>query len=86
MFNELEAIRSRLLAYIESAYHLSDSHLVRLRRELLEQPEVFCHAPFIESSARYKFGHSYRDPARSQRTAGVLGIRSRWWRHFSESV
>jgi ATP-dependent helicase YprA (DUF1998 family) len=63
MFNELEAIRSRLLAYIESAYHLSDSHLVRLRRELLEQPEVFCHAPFIESSARYKFGHSYRDLA-----------------------
>ena len=63
MFNELEAIRSRLLAYIESAYHLSDAQLVRLRRELLEQPEVFCHSPFIESSARYKFGQSYRDLA-----------------------
>lgn len=63
MFSELEVIRSRLLAYIESAYHLSDAQLVRLRRELLEQPEVFCHAPFIESSARYKIGHSYRDLA-----------------------
>jgi ATP-dependent helicase YprA (DUF1998 family) len=63
MFNELEAIRSRLLAYIESAYHLSDAQLVRLRRELLEQPEVFCHAPFIESSARYKIGQPYGDLA-----------------------
>jgi len=59
MFNELEMIRRRLLAYIESAYHLSDLQLVTLRRELLEQPGVFCHAPFIESSARYAFGKPY---------------------------
>ena len=59
MYNELESIRKRLLAYIESAYHLSDPHLVQLRRELLEQSEVLCHAPFIESSARYKVGKPY---------------------------
>lgn len=59
MFNELESIRNRLLAYIESAYHLSDPQLVGLRRELLEQPEVLCHAPFIESSARYAIGKPY---------------------------
>src|SRR6056297_3638967 len=61
MFNELESIRSRLLAYIESAYHLSDPQLVRMRRELLEQPEVLCHAPFIESSARYASGRPYAE-------------------------
>ncbi|HBL47817.1 MAG TPA: hypothetical protein DDZ90_30995, partial [Planctomycetaceae bacterium] len=59
MYTELESIRKRLLAYIESAYHLSNPHLVQLRRELLEQPEVLCHAPFIESSARYKAGKPY---------------------------
>lgn len=59
MFNELESIRRRLLAYIESAYHLSDPQLVQLRRELLEQPKVLCHSPFIESSARYKIGNPY---------------------------
>lgn len=59
MYTELESIRKRLLAYIESAYHLSNPHLVQLRRELLEQPEVLCHAPFIESSARYKVGKPY---------------------------
>ncbi|TWU10520.1 DEAD/DEAH box helicase [Allorhodopirellula heiligendammensis] len=61
MFNELESIRNRLLAYIESAYHLSDPQLVGLRRELLEQPEVLCHAPFIESSARYAIGKPYSE-------------------------
>lgn len=61
MFNELESIRKRLLAYIESAYHLSDPQLVELRRELLEQPEVLCHAPFIESSARYAIGKPYSE-------------------------
>ena len=59
MFSELESIRMRLLAYIESAYHLSDAHLVHLRRQLLEEPEVLCHLPFIESSARYKIGKSF---------------------------
>lgn len=61
MFNELESIRNRLLAYIESAYHLSDPQLVQMRRELLEQPEVLCHAPFIESSARYASGQPYSE-------------------------
>lgn len=61
MFNELETIRKRLLAYIESAYHLSDPQLVQLRRELLEQPEVLCHSPFIESSARYKLGKTFAE-------------------------
>ena len=59
MYAELESIRSRFLAYIESAYHLSNSHLVQLRRELLEQPEVLCHAPFLESSARYEIGEPF---------------------------
>lgn len=59
MYQELESIRTELLAYIESAYHLSDPQLVRMRRELLEQPGVLCHAPFIESSARYQAGNSY---------------------------
>lgn len=57
MFNELDAIRQRLLAYIESAYHLSHPQLVQLRKDLLEQSEVICHSPFIESSARYKIGN-----------------------------
>lgn len=61
MYHELELIRKRLLAYIESAYHLSDPHLVQLRRVLLEQPEVLCHAPFIESSARYRVGAPYNE-------------------------
>lgn len=61
MYRELEAIRERLLAYIESAYHLSDPHLVSLRRELLERPEVICHAPYLESSARYASGKPYAD-------------------------
>lgn len=75
MFNELESIRKRLLAYIESAYHLSDPQLVELRRELLEQPEVLCHAPFIESSARYKIGRPYSElaiPSESKKLLSFL--------------
>ena len=45
MYQELEAIRQRLLTYIESAYHLSDPLLVQQRRELLKLPEVLCHVP-----------------------------------------
>lgn len=75
MYNELESIRKRLLAYIESAYHLSDPQLVGLRRELLEQPEVLCHAPFIESSARYRVGKPYselRIPAEAEQLLSFL--------------
>lgn len=61
MFNELEVMRNRLLTYIESSYHLSDSQLVSLRHALLEEPEVFCHSPFIESSARYASGRPYSE-------------------------
>ncbi|EMB16040.1 DEAD/DEAH box helicase [Rhodopirellula europaea] len=78
MFNELESIRNRLLAYIESAYHLSDPQLVQLRRELLEQPEVLCHTPFIESSARYASGMPYRElniPAESEQLLSYLATK-----------
>lgn len=75
MYNELESIRKRLLAYIESAYHLSDPQLVGLRRELLEQPEVLCHSPFIESSARYAIGKPYSElsiPAEAEQLLSFL--------------
>ncbi len=75
MYNELKSIRKRLLAYIESAYHLSDPQLVGLRRELLEQPEVLCHAPFIESSARYAIGKPYSElsiPAEAEQLLSFL--------------
>jgi ATP-dependent helicase YprA (DUF1998 family) len=75
MYNELESIRKRLLAYIESAYHLSDPQLVGLRRKLLEQPEVLCHSPFIESSARYAIGKPYSElniPAKAQQLLTFL--------------
>lgn len=78
MFNELESIRNRLLAYIESAYHLSDPQLVGLRRELLEQPEVLCHAPFIESSARYAIGKPYSElniPAEAEQLLTFLATK-----------
>jgi len=74
MYNELEAIRNRLLAYIESAYHLSDPQLVELRRELLQQPEVLCHSPFIESSARYAIGKPYSELNIPAEAEGLLSF------------
>ena len=54
MFQEIENNSKALLAYIESAYHLSDEKLLEQRESLLRQEGTITRRPYIESSARYK--------------------------------
>jgi ATP-dependent helicase YprA (DUF1998 family) len=54
-----EMIRSALREYIEAAYHVGNSELVRQRSDLLEQEGVIFRSPYIESTPRYTSGKAF---------------------------
>lgn len=50
-------LRAQLMAYIESAYPLSDATLIRSRRKLLEEAQgghLLAQEPYVETTPRYK--------------------------------
>jgi ATP-dependent helicase YprA (DUF1998 family) len=53
MYLELDEHQSRLAAYIEATYHISDPALVALRRSLLHEDRAIAQRPYLESTARY---------------------------------
>ena len=61
MFRELEKTQNALIEYIEATYHITNEHLLRRRRELLETNGVISQLPYIESTARYDPGKEYQD-------------------------
>ena len=61
MYQELKRYRDSLRTYITSTYHISNSALVDLRAELLEQEGATSQQPYIESSPRYEGGRRYCD-------------------------
>ena len=61
MFRELEKNQNALVEYIEATYHITNEHLLRRRRELLETNGVISQLPYIESTAKYDPGKEYQD-------------------------
>lgn len=57
----IEKLHQSLRAYIESAYHISDLHLVTKRRHLLDEPGVIRRLPYIESTPEYVTGERFED-------------------------
>ena len=45
MFRELEKTQNALIEYIEATYHITNEHLLRRRRELLETNGVISQLP-----------------------------------------
>ena len=45
--------------YIEATYHVSHPVLVKLRRDLLDQPGVISQRPYLETTPRYREGASF---------------------------
>ncbi len=52
-------LQRSLREYIEATYHIGDSSLLVQRREALNNPGVIHQIPFLESTPRYKAGHSF---------------------------
>ena len=52
MYDELENLKKGLIAYIEATYHISNSALVMLRKDLLEQEGTLAQLPYIESTPK----------------------------------
>jgi len=45
--------------YIEATYHVSHPVLVKLRRDLLDQPGVISQRPYLETTPRYREGANF---------------------------
>ncbi len=61
MFQEIENNFKSLLAYIESAYHISDEKLLQQRETLLQQEGVLSQLPYIESTPKYLQGQRFAE-------------------------
>ena len=77
VFRELEKTQNALIEYIEATYHITNEHLLRRRRELLETNGVVSQLPYIESTAKYDPGKEYQDlglPDPGQRAFDGAGV------------
>jgi hypothetical protein len=69
-------LRKQLQSYIESAYPLSDSTLIKARRKLLEDHDggrLLAQDPFVETTPRYRtYQGTYGDLALPKTVSGLL--------------
>lgn len=56
-----ERLREALRDYIEATYHISEPHLIKQRRELLDSPGVIYQKPYIETTPQYETGDPFEN-------------------------